>query len=169
MKKLITLDAVACALVSAVVYGFGYQIPNAYGCNMWVSLAICMGIGILFEEIIEKIIYSPYIQENIYRKMMVFAGVLVLFVNAYYFGIYEMNYSLFDEKVPVELFFGVGMPILGFLFALIKRYISLYRIRRKYSEGNFGYVIGSKEREYIQSLNGTNQEIQGDYDEECAV
>ena len=80
MKKWITIDAFIVAFFSAMGYGFGYSIPAMLNLPGWLCMIICIAGGMVMEEIASKIIYSKFTQEKAWRKLLVFAAFVAIFL-----------------------------------------------------------------------------------------
>lgn len=82
MKNLITLDTVMKAFISAVGYGVGYAIPDHYDCSIIICFISCFGLGMIADEIADKIISSRFIQKSTKNKYFVFCGMVAIFIAA---------------------------------------------------------------------------------------
>ena len=68
MKKIVTLDAVMAAFIGAIGYGLGYTIPDRYGYNTIICFILCFAVGMVFDEIADKIIFNRFVQKNDNRR-----------------------------------------------------------------------------------------------------
>lgn len=168
MKKLFTIDSVAVAFFSAIGYGFGYALPTKIGLGTIPSIAICIVIGTLFDNIGNKILFARSVQENPSRRYGVLAGIALLFVAAFFAGKQLFGISLFND-VNSNLIFTVGLPVAGFVISFAKKLFKMQKIRKKQGDGSLGFQIDYQDRKQIESLNTLNKEITGDYDHTIAA
>lgn len=64
MKKLFTIYDLAVALIAALGYGFGFEIPKLMGYSIWLSAIICLVVGMLVEDMVKKIVFSRAVQKK---------------------------------------------------------------------------------------------------------
>lgn len=168
MRKWIIADEYICAFLSAMGYGFGYSIPYIFGAPGWLCLLICFPCGMLLEKLAIKIIYSRYCQENRTRKLLIFAGIILVFLVGNY-----ASTKIFEESLVGNLLEEFGYVLLfevaGFAFYMLRHHYRKTIAKERYGSGEEGFRFEAGEKAYIQGLNGTNAKIHGDYDEALAV
>ena len=168
MKKWITIDAFIVAFFSAMGYAFGYSIPALLNVPGWLCMVICIAGGLVMEEIASKIIYSKFTQEKVWRKLLVFAAFVVIFLigNA-------ISKKCLDESLigglGEEWGFVILFAVLGLVTSFVKHYSRTVKVKAKYGEGEEGFRFNAAEKTYIEELNGKNAEITREYDPALAV
>lgn len=168
MKKLFTIDSLVVSLLSAMGYGLGYAIPEAMGAGVIFSLLICIGAGALLEELGTKIIFNRKTQETNTKRYTVFAMVIVLFILAYFIAMKKLGHSLIEDFME-EVFFVVGIPVIGFCVSFLLNRWKLSRLQKKYGDGSNGFQVDEKERERIAGMRERNAEITGEYPQKFAA
>lgn len=168
MKKIFTIDSLVVSLLSAMGYGLGYAIPEAMGAGVIFSLLICIGAGALLEELGTKIIFNRKTQETNTKRYTVFAMVIVLFILAYFIAMKKLGHSLIEDFMG-EVFFVVGIPVIGFFVSIVLHRRKLSRLQKKYGDGSNGFQVDEEERARIAGMRERNAEITGAYDQKFAV
>lgn len=168
MKKIITIDELAICFCSAAGYGLGFLIPDHFGCPMILSIIICFALGLLIDEIAKKIVFSQVVQSRHSRRVLSWIICIGLFVACSAIALKFLGENI-NGDLQEEIMTALGMPIFSLVFSFIVRYLKTYRLRKKYGDGSGGYIITDKDRAYMDSLNGKNQPVTGDYDAKNAV
>ena len=168
MKKLITVNDIMAAVFSAVGYGLGWNIPNALGCHWVISLIICFACGMLFEAAGSALLAKKEVQSNPKLKILIGAGLILVYIMADILSNLVAGIGLGSSFLE-EMFYVVGIPVVGFLFAVIKQKIKEQAIAKKYGRGESGYLSSEEDIQYYKDLDGTNEEITGDYDKSLAA
>ena len=163
MKKWITIDAFIVAFFSAMGYAFGYSIPAMLNVPGWLCMVICIAGGLVMEEIASNIIYSKFTQEKVWRKLLVFAAFVVIFLIGNAISTKYLDESLIGG-LGEEWGFVVLFAVLGLVTGLVKSYRKAVKVKAKYGEGEEGFRFNATEKEYIKELNQENAEITGEYD-----
>ena len=158
MKKWITMDAFIVAFFSAIGYAFGYSIPAMLNVPGWLCMVICIAGGLVMEEIASNIIYSKFTQEKVWRKLLVFAAFIVIFLIGNAISTKYLNESLIGGLVE-EWGFVVLFAVLGLVTSLVKRSYKTGKVKKKYGSGEEGFRFNAEEKAYIEGLNGENAEI----------
>lgn len=167
MKKLFTVDDFMIAFVSALGYGLGERIPRFFGCSDLVCLVVCLAVGIVLEQIMNKVIFSEAVQTRPPVKVLIYAVIVLVFLVAQNVSMAWMGVSLVDYLLQ-QFAFVAGIPILGFALTMLIRWYRARKIRERYGDGSDGYVF-DVEKEDIEELNLQNQPISGEYDTDYAV
>ena len=167
MKKLFTVDDFMVAFISAMGYGFGYTIPMHLGWPELACLVACFALGIALEEIIGKIVFSKTVQQKTTNRIFTYVAILLVFLLAEFVSRRLLGSSLMED-LEEEFAWVVGLPILGFVVNLLIRGYRVRKIRKRYGDGNKGYVF-DLEDEDIEETNQQNQPISGTYDADLAV
>lgn len=158
MKKLITLDAIMVSLISAMGYGIGYAVPNAYGLGPILSGLICMGLGGFMDQLAKKIVYSSDVQKSGKKRFTVFACIALAFLFGYGYLATYFAHSLWDDVLSSLLTY-VGIPVGGFLLTMAVNAFRRKRMLKKYGTGESGFIIDKKTEKQLGALMGTNREI----------
>jgi len=167
MKKLFTIDDFMIAFVSAVGYGLGTEIPHLLGAPAWLGYVVSMGVGMLLEGIVSKIVFSKAVQKKTTNKICVFAGFLLIFALGQAFLSKWSNVSLLNY-VKEQQASAIVMPLLGFGVSMLMRFFQTRKIRKLYGDGSKGFVYDLKQED-IDVVNRQNKPITGEYDSACAV
>ena len=167
MKKIYTIDDFMIPFVSAIGYGYSETIAMLFGFSPLVCLAICLAIGLVFEEIMTKIIYSSAVQKKRRNRILIYIAFILFFLIAHFVSAKLMGKSMI-EYLEEELAYAVGLPILGFIINTIIHRYRAGKIRKLYGDGSKGYVF-DVDKEDVEELNGQNKPVHGDYDAELAV
>lgn len=167
MKKLLTVDDVMVAVVSAMGYGYGDAIARLSGWSPVMCLLACLALGITIEIIVRKIVFSKSVQKSRAKRVLVFAAIILFFLTAQYVAIQWMGVSMV-EYLEEELLYVIGLPIIGFVVNLLIGIYRVRKIRKLYGDGSNGYVFNLK-KEDIDETNRQNQRILGEYDADLSV
>ncbi len=167
MKKLFTIDDFMVAFIAALGYGFGETIATLSGWPGFMCVVASFALGIAFEEIIYRIVFSKAVQKSTRNRVLTFAAILLFFLLAQFISIRWMGVSMIDYLTE-EFMYVVGLPILGLLVNLLIRKYRIQKIRERYGDGSDGYVFDLKEED-IAETNKRNHPIQGEYDKSLAV
>lgn len=168
MKKFIVIDEIAICFVSAVGYGFGFFIPDYFGCSYLVSLIICFASGFAIEYLAEIIIFSKFIQISKFRRLLVEIGCIFIFIIGSLFSLNLFDTNL-NRELEEEFAFVLGIPLVSLTISFIAFQIKKRGLIRKYGSGNIGYLFSLKSQTFIQNLNKTNRPIVGQYNTKNAV
>ncbi len=168
MKKWITIDAFIVVFFSAMGYAFGYSIPAMLNVSGWLCLILCIAGGMVMEEIASKIIYSRFTQEKVWRKLLVFAAFVVIFLIGNAISTKHLDESLIGG-LKEEWGFVILFAVLGLVTGLVKSHRKTVKVKAKYGEGEEGFRFNAAEKEYIKELNQKNAEIPGEYDSALAA
>ena len=155
------------AFMAALGYAIGLEIPLALGWPTWLSIVLCFAVGMGLEAVADKIVFNEAVQKKRANKIMVFAGILLIFLLAQVWLSTFSEESLFDYVLE-EHGYVVILPLLGFAFHMLVRWFQIRKIRERYGDGKSGFTYEVK-KEDLEEANRQNQPIQGAYDEDCAV
>ena len=167
MKQLFTIDDFMVAFISALGYGYGYTLSKLSGWSEFMCVAACFALGIAMEEIIGKIVFSKAVQKSNANRLFTYIAILLIFLAAQYVSLRWMGASLLED-LEEEFAWVLGLPVLGFVVNLLIRGYRVRKIRKRYGDGNKGYVF-DLEDEDIEETNQQNQPILGEYDTDLAV
>ena len=167
MKKLFTIDDFMVAFIAAMGYGYGEAVANHFGCSPFICVLASFAVGIAFEEIISKIVFSKKVQSKPGNRIFAFVAIFVVFLAAQYISLKWLGVSLISY-LEEEFAFAVGLPIIGFVVNLLIRAYHIKKIRGVYGDGSKGYVF-DVDKEEIDEINGQNRPITGEYDADLAV
>ena len=167
MKKLFTIDDIMVASVSALGYGFGYEIPKILDMPGWMCLVLCMAVGLLFDVIVNKIVFSKAVQKKRANKVMAFCGIILFILLAEIVSSFILGKSMLNYVIE-EAGYVVIFPVLGFFVNMAIRWYQAWKIRKRYGDGSRGFVFDVNQSD-LDEINRQNQKIEGDYDQSCAV
>ena len=169
MKKLFTIDDFIIALISAVGYGFCFEVPKILGYPEWVGIAVCLVVGMTIEGAVQKLIFSEKIQSKFSYKLTAFATLILISGIALHFATNVIGISITDY-VEEQFQFVIVPPIIFFLFNLAVRWYRIKKIRERYGDGSEGFLVDDafKQSDFEQ-MNRQNKLIEGKYDKKCAV
>lgn len=167
MKKLFTVDDVMIAFVSALGYGLGERIPNFFGCPELVCWVVSFAVGVLLEQIMNKVVFSEPVQTKPKIRILIYGVSIIAFLVAHYISISWMGVSLVDYLLN-QFASVVGLPILGFVVTLLIRAYRARKIRERYGDGSEGYVFDVT-NEDVEELNQQNQPVKDECDIDYAV
>ena len=102
MKKLFTIYDFAVALIAALGYGFGFEIPKLMGYSIWLSSIICLVVGRLVEDMVKKIVFSRAVQKKNSHRVMALAAIVAVFLVVQYLAMEFMKMDL-SEHVALEI------------------------------------------------------------------
>ena len=96
MKKLLTTEDLVIALVSAVGYGFSFEIPKILGYEEWLCTIICLVVGMSLEALQYKIIFSKLVQRKQARRFTALAVLVIIFLFAVHVATEYIEMPLLD-------------------------------------------------------------------------
>ncbi len=168
MRKLFTIDDFVIALVSAVGYGFSFEVPKIFGCPEWMSIVSCLVVGTTLEGLAYKIVFSESVQTKPPRRFTALAVlVLISLVGVYVAETGGVSLSNYLEE---QFGFVIIPPILIFVFNMALRQYRIKKIRERYGDGSDGFVFdGQVTKSDLEELNRANQQIHGAFDNDLAV
>lgn len=159
MKKVITLDAVIVSLMGAMGYGFGYQVPSAYGLHSLLCLAVCMIFGTVVEMAADKIIFSSYVQKSSKRRYTAFVAAVLLFLLGAWYIFHRFSYLLWNDA-GTEVAFAVILPLIAFAVSLGVQAIKRKKLLKKYGTGEDGFLFDEdKTVRWLAEESGSNKEV----------
>ncbi|MBR0101894.1 MAG: carboxylesterase family protein [Selenomonadaceae bacterium] len=168
MRKLFTIDDLFIALVAAVGYGFSFEIPKILGYPEWLSIVVCLVVGMTLEGLIYKIVFSKTFQDKPVYRFTAFAVLTIIFFIAVYVatmtGVSMLNY------VEEQFQFVIIPPLLIFAFNLALRQYRIKKIRERYGDGSDGFVFDDQlTKSDLDELNQQNRQIHGAFNKDLAV
>lgn len=167
MRKLFTIDDFMAAFISALGYGFGETIARLSGWSEFMCAAASFALGVVLEEVIAKIVFSKAVQKSLANRISTYAAILLVFLLAQYVSIRWMGVSML-QYLREQFTFVIVLPIIGLVVNLLIRAYRVRKIRKRYGDGNEGYVFDVTDKD-IEEVNRQNQSIHGEYDADCAV
>lgn len=168
MKKLFTIEDFVIALVTALGYGFCFEIPKIMGYEMWLCVVICLVGGMLLETSGRRIVFSRAVQKRPALKYLVFAAFIFSFGAAQQIattiGIDVLEY------VKGQYLYVIIPPLLVFAFSKVFRRYRIRKIRQRYGDGRKGFVFDEwLEKSFVDEVNQQNHAIHGAFDVNLAV
>ena len=163
MKRLFTFDDFMVVIFATLGYGLGAEIPKVLGWHPWVCMALCTGTGAALDMIIKEIVFCEAVQRKTANRIMVFAGIILVFLAIQCLLIFWLNVSLVHYLLD-QYQYAIIMPILGFAACRLVRWYFVRRIRKRYGDGSKGFVFDVPDRAVLDELNRQNRLIQGKYD-----
>lgn len=168
MKKLLTMEDFVIALVTALGYGFCFEIPKIMEYELWLCVVICLIGGMALEALGRRIIYSKAVQKKPALKLLVFAAFIFAFLVAQEIAV-AVGIDVL-EYVEGQYLYVIGLPLLVFVFSKVIRHYRIRKIRQRYGDGNKGFIFDAMvEKSFVDEVNQQNQPIRGNYDASLAV
>lgn len=93
LKRILSYKNLLICIFSAIGYGFGWSVPIKLGLNMWLSLLICLIVGLPFYLLIEYLFSKDFIKENKNYKIVIGIGVIISYVISWYFIKYFLDFD----------------------------------------------------------------------------
>lgn len=144
------------AFISCIGYSIGYIIPKSCGMNDFISIIICFALGMAIDSVVNKILYSRFLQENNRNKYIVFAGMLLIYIIALFLVEILFSHSLLadlrDYLVSI-----IAIPIISFCVSYCVRVIKRNKILKKYGNGDSGFIIDKKAVDELKNMTGENK------------
>ena len=169
MKKLFTIDDLIIALVSAVGYGFSFEIPKFLGYEEWLCTIICLVVGMSLEALQYKIIFSKFIQKKPAHRSMAFAVLVIVFLFAVHIATEYIEMPLLDYILG-QYAYVILPPLAIFAFNIVLRRYRIKKIRNRYGDGSKGFLFDDViKKSDIEEENQQNQQIHGAFDTKLAV
>ena len=169
MKKLLTIDDLMIAFVTAIGYGLSYEIAKLLSWAEWQCVVACLVFGVAVEWVVSKIIFSSTIQKKPAYRFLAFAVLICIFVVVQYFVMKWLKLSLL-EHLAGQYGYVILAPILGFAFTMAVRWYRIRKIREQYGDGSQGFVFDEALKNIdLDEVNRQNQPIRGAYDSDLAV
>lgn len=169
MKKLFTVYDFAVALIAALGYGFGFEIPKLMGCPIWQSAVICLVVGILVEGMVKKIVFSRAVQKKNSHRVMSLAAIVAVFLAVRYFATEFMKIDL-SKHVASEIIYVIIPPVIVFACRMVLRWYRSKKIHERYGDGSGGFMFDDiLKKDEIDEINRQNQQIHGGFDSDCSI
>ncbi len=163
MKKLVRLEDVFAAFISAAGYGLGMAIPQAMGRSLLTSIISCIVFGTIMTGVSKVLVTSNWVRKSLLSKILTAVGVVCFFLVCVDVSEYLFHYSLWDDLSQQLLFFTIGASAAGFLISYVSEWVRTKYVLHRYDDGSDGHVMTWKERADVRHLIGTNCEITGKY------
>ena len=167
MKKIITVDSLIAAFISAIGSGLGFLIPKVLGYEEWQCGIISLVAALTFGELARRIIFSKVIQSSTINRYLVFLAYILGFIAAENFALSNTGFSI-QDKLFEESFYEIIPAILGFVLSMIIRQYQIMKIRQRYGDGSEGFLFDEKNID-VNELNQSNKQIHGSFNPEFAV
>lgn len=169
MKKILTIDDLMIAFVTAIGYGLSYEIAKLLGWEEWLCIVACLVFGVAVEWVVSKIIFSRAIQKKTSYRVMAFAVLILIFVAVQYAVMTWLKLSML-EALAGQYAYVILAPVLGFAFTMAVRWYRIRKVRKQYGDGSHGFVFDEALKHMdLDEVNQQNQPIRGDYDADLAV
>lgn len=156
------------ALIAALGYGLGAEIPKLLEWHPWLCVGMSMVAGGALDMLVRKIVFCEAVQRKKTYGIMVFTGIILVFLAIQCFLTFWLNVSLHNYLVE-QYEYAIGLPILGLAAGRLVRWYFVRKIRKRYGDGSKGFVFDVPDRAFLDELNMRNQQIQGEYDADYAV
>ena len=167
MKKLLTIDDIMIAFVTALGYGYGEIVAGLFGWPRPACLVVSIVVGIVLEAIVNKIVFSEAVQKKPMNRILIYVAFILIFLIAHSVAVARLGVSMLDYLVE-QFIYVIGLPILVFIVKLIIRAWRERKIRERYGDGSEGYVFDVK-KEDVEEINRQNRPVPGAYDTDLAV
>ena len=156
LKKLIIIEDIMFTFISCVAYSVGYIIPKSFGINDVISIIICFAFGMAVDAVINKILYSKFVQENNTNKYCVFAGIILFYALSLWLVDLFYSHSLWADLRDYLLFI-IAIPIIGFCGTYCVRKYKRKKLLEKYGSGDSGFIIDKKAEDELKKKIGENK------------
>ena len=167
MKKIITVDSLIAAFISAIGSGLGFLIPKVLGYEEWQCGIISLVAALTLGELAGRIIFSKVIQSSTINRYLGFFAYIIVFIAAENFALSNTGFSI-QDKLFEESFYEIIPAILGFVISLIIRQYQIMKIRQRYGDGSDGFLFDEKNID-VNELNQANKQIHGSFNPELAI
>ena len=167
MSKILTIDDIMIAFVTAVFYAAIDVILEPFGLPKIANVVLSIGLGAGVEEVIDQAVFSEAVQKKPMNRFLTYAGFVALFVVASVVAYSVMSLNLVEylaDGIKDTVVFAVG----GFAVTMVIRTLKALRIRERYGEGKAGYVFDVTEKE-IEETNQKNRSVLDEYDAEQVI
>ncbi|MBR2963594.1 MAG: carboxylesterase family protein [Lentisphaeria bacterium] len=168
MKRLFTFDDFMVALIAALGYGLGAEVPKLLEWHPWLCVGLSMVAGNALDMLVRVLVFSEAVQRKKRYSVMIFAAFILVFLGIQCFLIFRLDVSLLDYLVE-QYQYALGLPILGLAASRLVRWYFVRKVRKRYGDGSKGFVFDMPDRAVLDELNKRNQPVQGEYDAAYAV
>ena len=145
MRKLFSFDDIIVAFVSAIGYGVGFCVPDAYGAKTIFSGIVSIIAGDILFVAADKLVARKYFQVVPRRKKLLFAAVVVCFLISYALCMKLWGYSIYHNLTEM-LEFVVGFPIIVLAVSFAVRAYKSRKVRAEYGDGAKGVFLAKTQR-----------------------
>lgn len=168
MKRLFTFDDFMVALIAALGYGLGAEIPKLLEWHPWLCVGLSMVAGNALDMLVKALVFSESVQKKKSYSVMIFAAFILVFLAIQCFLTFRLNVSLLDY-LEEQYQYAIGIPILGLAASRLVRWYFVRKVRKRYGDGSKGFVFEAPDQAFLDDLNMQNRQIQGEYDAAYAV
>ena len=168
MKRLFTFDDFMIALIAALGYGLGAEVPKLLGWHPWLCVGLSMAAGNVLDMLVRILVFSETVQKKKTYSVMIFAAFILVFLAIQCFLIFRLNVSLHNYLVE-QYQYALILPVLGLAASRLIRWYFVRKVRKRYGDGSKGFVFDVPDRAFLDDLNKQNQPVQGKYDAAYAV
>ena len=125
IKDFFNFDNLIVLLISSIGYGLGFFVPDALGCNVIVSMIICLVIGYLFDNLVKGFLEN---NEKASRKQKI-----LFLVCAYilYLFFWCLSYFFLDHDLDEDLLISVIYFIVFYFGGIIINALKSYFKKKK--------------------------------------
>jgi para-nitrobenzyl esterase len=168
MKRLFTFDDFMVALIAALGYGLGAEVPKLLDWHPWLCVGLSMVAGNALDMLVKALVFSESVQKKKSYSVMIFAAFILVFAAIQCFLSFWLNVSLLDYLAE-QYQYAIGLPVLGLVASRLVRWYFVRKVRKRYGDGSKGFVFEAPDQAFLDDLNMQNQPIQGEYDAAYAV
>ena len=168
MKRLFTFDDFMVALIAALGYGLGAEVPKLLEWHPWLCVGLSMAAGNALDMLVRVLVFREAVQRKKMYSVMIFAAFILVFLGVQCFLTFWLDVSLLDYLVE-QYQYALGLPILGLAASRLVRWYFARKVRKRYGDGIKGFVFDVPDQAFLDELNRQNQPVQGKYDAAYAV
>lgn len=156
------------ALIAALGYGLGAEVPKLLEWHPWLCVGLSMVAGNALDMLVNKLVFCETVQRKRMYSVLVFAAFILVFLGIQWFLTRWLDVSLLNY-LEEQYQYALGLPVLGLAVSRLVRWYFVRKVRKRYGDGSKGFVFDEPDRAFLDELNRPNQPVQGEYDATCAV
>lgn len=156
------------ALIAALGYGLGAEIPKLLGWHPWLCVGLSMVAGNVLDMLVKTLVFSESVQKRKMNSVMIFAAFILVFLAIQCFLLCRLDMSLLDYLVE-QYEYALVLPVLGLAASRLVRWYFVRKVRKRYGDGSKGFVFDMPDRAALDELNMQNQPVRGKYDAAYAI
>ena len=156
------------ALIAALGYGLGAEVPKLLEWHPWLCVGLSMVAGNVLDMLVRVLVFSEAVQRKKMYSVMIFASFILVFLGIQCFLTFWLDVSLLDYLVE-QYQYALGLPLLGLAASRLIRWYFVRKVRKRYGDGSKGFVFDAPDRAFLDELNKQNRPVRGEYDAAYAV
>jgi len=133
------------ALIVALGYGLGAEIPKLLGWHPWLCVGLSMVAGTVLDTLVRKLVFSETVQKTKTYSIIIFASLILVFLAIQCFLTFWLDVSLLNYVVE-EYQYAIILPVLGLAASRLIRWYFVQKVRKRYADGSKGFVFDIPDR-----------------------